>query len=240
MRPEIVAALYRDTPVFMTQDEFRRALDAWHATSIERDGKILFIALKRGPEFHFLSTQTGEALPRRIIHDYLRTIIAMLGAGQTSPDIIDSMAQIDNPVSDAAATTPPPGAMPTDAAVDELTDVLWQAARDKVFITKSEYLESLKGWTVKAHCVDGILAFITVQRGPEFHFHSMNAKTRLSMRMIKKFLEPVIAEHGYAMTRTPHEDGRQQRFNRKLGFVEAGRTEFDVLYRIERINPSCQ
>ena len=96
-------------------------------------------------------------------------------------------------------------------------------------------MSSLRVWDIKPVEIDGLLAFITLQDGPKFHFHSLKSAKPLTRRLICQILQPIIDAHGFAETRTPHEDTRQQRFNELLGWEEVGRDDFDVIYRIKRV-----
>jgi hypothetical protein len=118
----------------------------------------------------------------------------------------------------------------------ELTDLLWERAQTVLFISKEEYLQQLEGWDIRpVHDSRGEIGWITVQKGPEFHFQNVGPTRLLPMRVIREFLQGVIDRHGYALTRTPLEDIRQQRFNRRFGFVEVGCDAFDIIFRIDRL-----
>lgn len=119
--------------------------------------------------------------------------------------------------------------------MQSLTDLLWQKAEPVLFISKDEYLKTLAEWVVKAVHVDGELAWITVQKGPEFHFQNVGQTRVMPIRLIREFLQGIIDEHGHAITRTPIEDVRQQRFNERFGFQRIGQDQFDFIYRIERL-----
>lgn len=117
----------------------------------------------------------------------------------------------------------------------ELTDLLWQKAEPVLYISKDAYLETLAEWTIKPVHIDGELAWITVQKGPEFHFQSVGESRAMPLRMIREFLQTIIDQHGYAQTKTPIEDLRQQRFNERFGFQRIGQDQFDIIYRIESL-----
>lgn len=115
----------------------------------------------------------------------------------------------------------------------DLQDLLWEKASQVLFLTKDEYLQTLADWVIKPVYVDGELAWITVQKGPEFHFQSFGATKQMPLRSIREFLQGIISEYGHAITRTPIEDTRQQRFNERFGFQRIGQDQFDIIYRIE-------
>jgi hypothetical protein len=117
----------------------------------------------------------------------------------------------------------------------ELLDILWTQAEPILFITREEFDAAKMGWDIRGFEIDGQLAIITVQKGPEFHFTTLGTGKKIPLRMMKEFLVPIIQEHGFAFTRTPHEDTRQQRFNRRFGFVQVGEDALDIHYRLERL-----
>jgi hypothetical protein len=119
--------------------------------------------------------------------------------------------------------------------VSELTEILWQKAEPVVYVTKEDYLKSLAEWVIKPVHVDGELAWVTIQKGPEFHFQSIGKTRVMPLRMICVFLQGIIEEHGFALTRTPIEDTRQQRFNERFGFQRVGQDQYDIHYRIEKL-----
>lgn len=108
----------------------------------------------------------------------------------------------------------------------------WKAHRHEIFMSQDEFINSFEGWEAVS-TDDG--AFVAFVRGPEFHFKGVKQGASLSMRSIKEFLNSLIEKHGFAFTRTPDDDVRQQRFNERIGFFRAGQTEFDIIYRIERV-----
>lgn len=116
-----------------------------------------------------------------------------------------------------------------------LQDFLWEKAEPLFFGTKDEFLKTLDGSDIKPVEIEGRLAFITSQKGPLFHFTSLDTGHRITLTMICDFLRPIIAEHGFAETRTPKHDERQHRFNKRFGFLVVGEDEFDTHFRIERL-----
>lgn len=119
--------------------------------------------------------------------------------------------------------------------MSELAEVLWLKAEPVVYVTKDQYLKSLAEWVIKPVHVDGELAWVTIQKGPEFHFQSMGKTRGMPLRVIRDFLQGVIDEHGFALTKTPIEDARQQRFNERFGFQRVGQDQYDIIYRIEKL-----
>ena len=114
----------------------------------------------------------------------------------------------------------------------ELLDVVWAKAEPHVYCSKEEFAANLEGWDVEFSQGN---AFFALVRGPEFHFESTGKGVPLTLKTIRSFLQKIIDKEGYALTRTPHDDERQHRFNRLLGFEKIGQNEFDVVYRIERV-----
>lgn len=117
----------------------------------------------------------------------------------------------------------------------QILDLLWEKSAPVLYISKEEYLAELNGWDITPVEIDGQLSFITVVKGPLFHFVSLGTKQRIRPSMIREFLGRIVSAHGYAETRTPVEDVRQQRFNLAYGFQEVGQDGFDIIYRIDRI-----
>jgi hypothetical protein len=104
-----------------------------------------------------------------------------------------------------------------------------------VFISRAQWARGLADWDIEAVRLDGALAFAFLTRGPEFHFASFNTATPITRAMIRARLDPIIARHGFAITRTPKEGAdRQHRFNRAFGFRVCGEDEFFTHYRIEK------
>lgn len=114
-----------------------------------------------------------------------------------------------------------------------LVDLLWNDLRGDLYITKDQFVQSLDGWTIDPVSVDGKVAFLTLRKGPRFHFQSLGTRHRITRKMIREFLAPIIAEHGYALTNTPKDDERQRRFNELFGFKAVGEDEFDIYYRLD-------
>lgn len=83
--------------------------------------------------------------------------------------------------------------------------------------------------------IEGELAFVGGKKGPHFHFDSFGTKHRLPMSVIRPYLQQIIDEHGFALTKTPRDDERQHRFNRRFGFTPCGEDALDIHYRIERL-----
>lgn len=116
----------------------------------------------------------------------------------------------------------------------EIVDRLWAVAEPNVFISKECFVNNLDGWEIEPVHIEGELAFATLTNGAAFHFQSFGTGKRISLSMIRDFLEKIIAVHGYATTKTPKEDARQHRFNLRFGFVVIGEDEYDIHYRIEQ------
>ena len=116
-----------------------------------------------------------------------------------------------------------------------LMDVLWAQAEPTWFLSKELFMRGMDGWDIKPVWCGGELAFITASNGPAFHFQSLGTKHPISRQMIKAFLQAIIDKHGYATTKTPKDDERQNRFNRAFGFEAVGEDDFDVHYKITRL-----
>lgn len=114
-------------------------------------------------------------------------------------------------------------------------DRLWAEAEPNFFGTRDDFAKQWEGWETVTVDEGGQAAFVALVKGPIFHFHSFRTGQHLSLARIKAFLQSLIDRYGYAETRTPITDGRQQRFNRRIGFVETGRDEYDVIYKIKSV-----
>lgn len=112
-----------------------------------------------------------------------------------------------------------------------------------LFMTREQFAKSLDGWTIDPVLRDdGNISLIFVSRGPEFHFAKFGTDLQASRDLLKKYPGELIAQHGYALTKTPKTDTRQIRFNERLGFCRVGEDEFDIHYRIDQMRkkePSC-
>lgn len=115
---------------------------------------------------------------------------------------------------------------------DSIIFQAWCLNQDKIYMSQDEFINSFEGW--QAYSTDDH-AFVAFFKGPEFHFQALKEGSSLSMKSIKKFLEIIINKEGFAITRTPKDDLRQQRFNELIGFFRISETEFDVIYKIERV-----
>src|SRR5215207_5462171 len=109
-------------------------------------------------------------------------------------------------------------------------------AETPLFITREQFEQSLEGWTLDPVLrADGSIGIIFVSRGPEFHFAKFGADIQASREHLKKYPGALIAEHGYALTKTPKTAVRQQRFNERLGFYRVGEDDWDIHYRIDHL-----
>lgn len=118
----------------------------------------------------------------------------------------------------------------------ELLDLLWQQAKETLYLTRQQYAESLDGWELDPlYREDGTVSFIFVVRGPEFHFAKFGADVQASREHLQRYPGTLIQQYGYAITKTPKDAPRQQRFNERLGFYRIGEDQFDVHYRIDQL-----
>lgn len=120
----------------------------------------------------------------------------------------------------------------------DIVNALWGQIEPHVFITRDQFARELDNWTMRKIEIQGRPAFITLSKGPEFHFASLDAGHRVTMKMGRAWLTEILDEYGYVTTRTPKDDDRQHRFNRLVGFKAVGADEFFVHYRMGA--PACQ
>jgi roadblock/LC7 domain-containing protein len=106
--------------------------------------------------------------------------------------------------------------------IPDVKDVVWAAVESTVYVRRSQFFD---GWETMPHTAGGGLVGAVLTKGPELHFVTFGKKWRLTRADIKKYLEPILAEHGRVETRTPKEDARQ----RRADAVDAARIAHPVL-----------
>lgn len=105
-----------------------------------------------------------------------------------------------------------------------------------LFLTREQFDHAHEGWTLDPVCrPDGSIGIIFVSKGPEFHFAKFGTDIQATRAILQKYPGELIAQHGYALTKTPKTDTRQQRFNQRLGFYPVGEDEWDIHYRIDQL-----
>lgn len=114
-------------------------------------------------------------------------------------------------------------------------DAIWSEVSQKLYITREEFNRNMEGWDIEEVRADGVLMGLWLEKGPMFHIMSFGTGHPITMKMARERLQKLIDRHGYAETRTPRDDERQHRFNRKFGFNQVGEDEYDIHYRIERL-----
>lgn len=120
--------------------------------------------------------------------------------------------------------------------MSQAIDLLWSGVKDRLYITREAFEESLNGWTLEPMCRDdGAVGFIFSSRGPEFHFSTFGTGMQATRAVLKKYPGEIIARYGFALTKTPKPDIRQQRFNERIGFYRVGEDEYDIFYRIDQM-----
>lgn len=112
-----------------------------------------------------------------------------------------------------------------------------------LFLTREQFEQTLDGWEIDPVLrADGSIAAVFVVKGPEFHFAKFDG-LHASRAHLKKYPGELIAQYGYALTKTPKTDTRMQRFNERLGFYRVGEDDWDIHYRIDQLRkkePPCQ
>lgn len=105
-----------------------------------------------------------------------------------------------------------------------------------LYVTREQFERTLDGWALEPVCrPDGSIGIVFVSKGPEFHFAKFGTDIQASRDILNKYPGEIIAQHGYALTKTPKADTRQHRFNERLGFYRVGQDEFDIHYRIDHL-----
>lgn len=125
------------------------------------------------------------------------------------------------------------------ASAAELIARLWKDS--PLFLTLEQFTQGLQGWELDPIQGPEGIAGVIVHRGPEFHFAKFDPAFQVDRSILKKYPGDMIARYGYAQTKTPIDDTRQQRFNQRLGFVEVARDDLDITYQIHRMRgQQCQ
>ena len=117
----------------------------------------------------------------------------------------------------------------------EIIDLLWGVDEKVLYLSKTQYVDSLNGWLIEPHYEGNIMVGATLTNGPEFHFATFGDQWKMTRADIRRYLCPLIEQHGYVATKTPKEDTRQSRFNKTLGFFVTGEDEFFTHYKLERL-----
>lgn len=113
----------------------------------------------------------------------------------------------------------------------DLIGLMWQDC--PLFISRAQFEESLRDWTLEPVEQDGRVIGCFVVRGAHLHFAKFDA-TPVGRQHLTR-LQQLIDQHGYAETSTPRDDTRQQRFNERLGFERIGGDAIYIHYRILRL-----
>lgn len=115
-----------------------------------------------------------------------------------------------------------------------IRDILWAKAEPALYISRDQFMASLDGWRMEVLGVADAPAFVFLIKGPEFHFDTLGTGLGAPMKKFREIIQAIIDEHGYATTRAPIDDTKQQKLNRIFGFVETRRDHLDVHFRIEK------
>jgi hypothetical protein len=125
------------------------------------------------------------------------------------------------------------------ALASDLIAALWKDS--PLFLTLEEFTRGLEGWQLDPIPGPQGVAGVVVHKGPQFHFAKFDPSFQVGRDILKRYPGELIARYGYAETKTPIDDARQQRFNARLGFVEVSRDDLDITYRINRMRgQECQ
>lgn len=113
-----------------------------------------------------------------------------------------------------------------------VVDQLWSEIEPIVFITRGQFERELENWTIHEVEIDGKSVGAVLTKGPELHFSAF-AGAPITRSLMRGYLDPLLAEYGYVLTRTPKTETRQRRFNERFGFHAVGESEFFVNYRMD-------
>jgi len=117
----------------------------------------------------------------------------------------------------------------------KIIDLLWGVDEKVLYLSKTQYIDSLNGWLIEPHYEDGVMVGATLTNGPEFHFATFGGQWKMTRANIRHYLCPLLERYGYVTTKTPKEDTRQRRFNKILGFFVTSESEFFAHYKLERL-----
>lgn len=112
---------------------------------------------------------------------------------------------------------------------ENLLHRLW--ADSPLFLPFEDFARSMEGWSIEPVEQGGRTIGVFTVKGAEIHFQKFDDTPAAKAHLVR--LAEVIREHGHAITRTPKEDERQLRFNRRLGFYPISEGEFDIVQRID-------
>lgn len=116
----------------------------------------------------------------------------------------------------------------------DLREQIWRKVEPYLFTTKEQYFQDLEGWEIEAVEYGGVIGAITIIKGPEMHFVTLDTGKPIPRRVVAEVLQKIISKHGYSITKTPKNDVRQHRFNRLIGYFPIGEDLYDIHYRIEK------
>lgn len=119
------------------------------------------------------------------------------------------------------------------ASASDLIAALWKDS--PLFLTLEEFTRGLEGWQLDPIPGPQGVAGVVVHKGPHFHFAKFDPSFQVGRDILKRYPGELIARYGYAETKTPIDDARQQKFNQRLGFFVTGQDEFDLHMRIEKL-----
>lgn len=116
----------------------------------------------------------------------------------------------------------------------ECMDLLY--ADTPLYLAREQFEATLEGWDFCPYFrEDKTIGMVFVTKGAEFHFAKFDSAMPITRLHIRNHPGALIKSHGYALTKTPHEDTRQIRFNQRLGFFVTGEDEFYLHMRIEKL-----
>lgn len=119
--------------------------------------------------------------------------------------------------------------------MNEYVNLLWEQLKGVLYVTPEQFAEGFDGCEFDPlRREDGSIWALFIIKGPEFHFVKFGDDAA-DKSVLRKYPGSLIEKHGYALTKTPKEDTRQQRFNERLGFYRVGEDEFDIHYRIDNL-----
>lgn len=100
--------------------------------------------------------------------------------------------------------------------------------------TLEQVADFVQAWEVLPYEQDGEVAGVAVMRGTEFHCQAFEG-LRMNRAVMREFVRPLLARHGFLTTRVAVDDEANHRFNRLFGFEKTwsdGVFDYFVLTRL--------
>ena len=108
-----------------------------------------------------------------------------------------------------------------------LLDRVWDEYKDSVFITKDQFVDALKDWTITPIESGGEVVGAFWVKGSEIHLTTFG-KWHTSRQQWRGWLMPIIRQHGCCTTKVARDNARVLRIVKRVGWVQTGEDEFYI------------